>query len=96
MFRSQSAYNLNEGAWGRKFRGNRRGRGFFQQGSRGRGYWRGGGGFRRGRGGRRGGRNDRGPPPTREDLDKELDDYMKDSRGALDKDIDQYMSEKQS
>ncbi len=69
----------------RRFR--RGGRGFFQQGSRGRGYWRGRPGFRRGRG-----RFASAPPATREELDKELDDYMKDARGTLDRELDEYMS----
>ena len=52
---------------------------------------------RRGRGGRwrRGGRS-QGPPPSKEQLDKEIDSYMSETKGFLDKQLDQYMSEAQN
>jgi hypothetical protein len=34
------------------------------------------------------------PPPTREDLDKELDAYMAGTRGVLDMQMDEYMAKK--
>jgi len=53
------------------------------RGGRGRGW---GGG--RGRGGRR------PPPPSREELDKELDSYMAGTKGLLDQEMDEYMANK--
>ncbi|XP_054258539.1 chromatin target of PRMT1 protein-like [Macrosteles quadrilineatus] len=47
----------------------------------------------RGRGGQ--GRGGRGPPPTREELDSQLDQYMASSRGVLDQDLDSYMTGQQ-
>ncbi|CAD5112361.1 DgyrCDS1594 [Dimorphilus gyrociliatus] len=69
--------------------GRPRGRG---QGQRGRGSFRGRG---RGRGGRGRGRGRGGAKNvTREDLDKELDQYMGSTKSALDHELDAYMSEK--
>ena len=64
-------------------------------------------GFRRNRWGqggvrRRGGMRYRGrgkgaqrrqPPPSKEELDKEIDSYMAGTRSVLDKDLDTYMME---
>ena len=73
-------------------RGNRR---FGYGGFRNRNRWgqgRGRGGrFNRGRGGR--GRRQQGPPPSREQLDKEIDSYMAGTKGVLDKELDDYMME---
>ena len=72
-------------------RGNRRfGYGGFRNRNRwgqGRRGW--GGRFRRGGGGRR----QQGPPPSREQLDKEIDSYMAGTKGVLDREIDDYMME---
>jgi len=62
---------------GFKMRNNRRGQG-----------WRGRGGGRW----RRGGRN-QGPPPSKEQLDKELDSYMSGTKAFLDRQLDDYMME---
>jgi len=62
---------------GFKMRNNRRGQG-----------WRGRGGGRWRRGGR-----GQGPPPSREQLDKELDSYMCGTKAFLDKQLDEYMME---
>ena len=35
----------------------------------------------------------RGPPPSREQLDKEIDSYMAGTKGVLDREIDDYMME---
>ena len=50
---------------------------------------------RRGRGGRwrRGGQRRQPPPPSREQLDKEIDSYMSETKGFLDKQLDDYMME---
>lgn len=49
----------------------------------------------RGRGGRGGrGRGRGGKNVTKEDLDKELDQYMGSTKSALDHELDAYMSEK--
>ena len=45
--------------------------------------------------GRRGGGRKNPPPPTREELDKELDCYMAETKGVLDKEMDAYMEEGQ-
>ena len=73
--------NYTNNTWNRWSYGGGGGRG---RGSRGRGG--------RGRGGRGGGR--RQPPPTREELDKELDSYMAGTKGLLDKEMDEYMANK--
>jgi len=78
---------LRRGGSGAGYPSSRRPRRFFGQGSRGRGYWRGG------RSTGRGGWHPRGPPPTRAQLDAELDAYMADSKASLDKQLDAYMSE---
>lgn len=85
------------GYWGRRQQSENNG---FDRGGR----WRFGGGGgggrynrwgRRGRGGGwRGGNQRRQPPPSREELDKELDAYMAGTRGVLDKEMDDYMSAK--
>lgn len=67
------------GAPGGGFRGRGRGRGGF----RGRG---------RGRGGFRGNNNRELSPSAAEDLDRELDSYMKSTKGFLDNELDSYMS----
>ena len=75
---------------GRRFNG-----GFYYRPRRGFNRRRGGGFWnRRGRGGRggRGGR-DRKPQISKDDLDKEIDAYMKDTKSALDKDLDEYMEQ---
>ena len=41
---------------------------------------------------RRGGRN-QGPPPSKEQLDKELDSYMSGTKAFLDRQLDDYMME---
>ena len=53
----------------------------------------------RGRGGRRGGRGDRGPPKTKEQLDREMDDYFlkgdsQVAKSKLDQDLDDYFAHK--
>ncbi|CAH1400748.1 unnamed protein product [Nezara viridula] len=64
--------------------------GFGTNRGRGRGEGRRGfGGRGRGRGGQR------PPPPSKEKLDMELDEYMASSRATLDKEIDTYMSQPQ-
>ncbi|XP_024217213.1 chromatin target of PRMT1 protein isoform X2 [Halyomorpha halys] len=64
--------------------------GFGTNRGRGRGEGRRGfGGRGRGRGGQR------PPPPSKEKLDMELDEYMASSRATLDKEIDTYMSQTQ-
>ena len=71
--------------------GNRR---FGYGGFRNRNRWgQGRGRFNRGRGRGRGGRRQQGPPPSREQLDKEIDSYMAGTKGILDKEIDEYMME---
>lgn len=45
------------------------------------------------RGGRRAGRRFEPPPPSREQLDKELDSYMAGTKSVLDKEMDDYMIE---
>ena len=69
------------GRWG-GFR-NRNRWGVFRRGGR-------GGRFRRG--GRGGGRR-QPPPPSREQLDNELDSYMAGTKSVLDKQLDDYMME---
>ena len=39
------------------------------------------------------GSNRKLPPPSKEDLDKEIDTYMAGTRSVLDKDLDSYMME---
>uniref|UniRef100_A0A1B6MIM0 Chromatin target of PRMT1 protein C-terminal domain-containing protein n=3 Tax=Graphocephala atropunctata TaxID=36148 RepID=A0A1B6MIM0_9HEMI len=76
---------------------NRRGTGFGRfnnQGVRSRGF-RGRGGGRRGVGMPRG-RGARGPAPTKEELDSQLDQYMAGSRGVLDTELDSYMAQQES
>ena len=55
------------------------------------GRWRGGRGRGRGQGRGRGGRE--AAPPSREQLDKELESYMAGTRNVLDKQLDDYMME---
>ena len=62
-------------------------RGAGRRGYRGRGY----GGRGRGRGG-----YGRVPPPKKEDLDAQLDQYMSKTRGTLDHELDEYMKQKDS
>ena len=51
-------------------------------------------GGRRGRGRGRGGwRSVEGKPPTKEELDQQIDSYMASSKGGLDKELDSYMKE---
>lgn len=51
-------------------------------------------GGRRGRGRGRGGwRSSDGKPPTKEDLDQQIDSYMASSKNAMDKELDSYMNE---
>ena len=52
--------------------------------------WFRGGGRRRGRGGWRSGD---GKPPTKEELDQQIDSYMASSKCGLDKELDSYMKE---
>jgi len=73
--------------WGGGNKKRRGGRGRFRKrgwGGGGRGHSWGGVGGRRGR--------KKEPAPSREDLDKELDDYMAGTKSALDKDLDDYAS----
>jgi len=49
-------------------------------------------GGRRGRG-RSGGRSSDGKPPTKEELDQQIDSYMASSKSAMDKELDSYMQE---
>ena len=51
-------------------------------------------GGRRGRGRGRGGwRSTEGKPPTKEELDQQIDSYMASSKSAMDKELDSYMQE---
>ncbi|KAK3919502.1 Chromatin target of PRMT1 protein [Frankliniella fusca] len=47
----------------------------------------------RGRGGRGRGRGGRQAPPSREELDKQLDQYMASTKSTLDKELDSYMNQ---
>jgi len=49
-------------------------------------------GGRRGRG-RRAWRTSDGKPPTKEELDQQIDSYMASTKSAMDKELDNYMQE---
>lgn len=80
-FRSGTARGGRTGAITGAVAGHTRGRG--QRGGR--------GGRGRGRGGRGGSRAE---PPSKDDLDKDLDSYMQSSRNFLDDDLDAYQAER--
>lgn len=78
-YRRRGGYYAPRARGGGRFRGGRRG---FRGGGRGRFRGRGRGGY------------NRGPPPKKEDLDAQLDQYMRKTKGTLDKDLDEYMQQK--
>ena len=83
-FRGQRGYLRRGGGRWLGFRRNRWGQGVGQ------GRGRRGGLRNRGRGK---GNQRKQPPPSKEDLDKEIDSYMAGTRSVLDKDLDTYMME---
>lgn len=77
-------------------RGLRGGRGNFRRGNPGvrGGHGRGAAtGMGRGRGGRGRGRGGRPAPPSREELDQQLDQYMASTKSTLDRELDSYMNQ---